>query len=279
MVNQDNMAFLRALSIDLEMKRIRLPSFPDAVIRIREAMEQEDCDIRRIAELASLEPMLATRLLQAANSAFYNASGISITEVNAAVMRLGLKEVRNMAIALAVEQAFIAGEHPGLKKDLETLWRRSIALSSVAHVLAAECSKVSPEQAFLCGLLHDVGKLYMLTKAAEFPGASVDLAAGSDAPDSWHPQIGRCIVEDWGFDGAIADSLQPTEHIEDNGAVPPELVDVVYVAEMIANASDDQPVDFEHVSARKLGLTEAVLEELEPKIAARRDEMLSSLSR
>ena len=279
MVNQDNMAFLQALSIDLEMKRIRLPSFPDAVIRIREAMEQEDCDIRRIAELASLEPMLASRLMQAANSAFYNPAGIPITEVGAAVMRLGLKEVRNMAIALAVEQAFIADEHPSIRQDLETLWRRSIELSAVAHVLAAERSKVPPDQAFLCGLLHDVGKLYMLTKAAQFPGAGVDLAARSDAPDSWHPQIGRCIVEDWGFDAVLVDSLQPTEHIDDNGAMAPELVDIVFAAEMIAGAADGQPIDFDHVSAKKLGLTEDLLEELEPKFAARRDEMLGSLSR
>ena len=48
---------------------------------------------------------------------------------------------------------------------------------------------------------------------------------------------------------------------------------------MVAGASDDQPIDFGHVSARKLGLTEESLAELEPKIAARREEMLKSLSR
>ena len=119
------MAFLQVLSKDLALKNIRLPSFPDVVIQIRDALEQEDCDIRRIAELASLEPMLASRLLQAANSAFYNAAGNSVTDLNAAVMRLGLREVRNMAIALAVEQLFIAEKHPLLKKDLALLWRRS----------------------------------------------------------------------------------------------------------------------------------------------------------
>ena len=204
MVNQESMAFLQLLSKELTLGQIRLPSFPDAVIQIRDALEQEDCDINRITELASLESVLASRLMQSANSAFYNSTNRTISDLKQAVMRLGLNEVRNMAIALAVEQIFIAQEHPAIAKDLAVLWRRSIAMSSVAYVLAGECSKVSPEQAFLCGLLHEIGKLYMITKATEFPGMRVDMLARSDDPDTWHPQIGRCIVEDWGFDEVIA---------------------------------------------------------------------------
>ena len=89
------------------------------------------------------------------------------------------------------------------------LWRRSVMLASVAQVLGAECTELCPEQAFLCGLLHEVGKLYMLTKAADHPGVRFDLLARSDAPDTWHPQVGRCIVENWGFDTTVARSLEP----------------------------------------------------------------------
>ncbi|MEO0347571.1 MAG: HDOD domain-containing protein, partial [Pseudomonadota bacterium] len=107
MVNQESMAFLQLLSKELTLGQIRLPSFPDAVIQIRDALEQEDCDINRITELASLESVLASRLMQSANSAFYNATNRTICDLKQAVMRLGLNEVRNMAIALAVEQIFI----------------------------------------------------------------------------------------------------------------------------------------------------------------------------
>ena len=279
MINKEDITFLHVLSKDLATSNIRLPSFPDAVVQIRDALEHEDCDIRRIAELASLESVLASRLLQAANSAFYNPAGIAITEVNGAVMRLGLKEVRNMAIALAVEQAFIADEHPALKQDLKTLWKRSIVLSSISHVLAAECSKVPAEQAFLCGLLHDVGKLYMLTKASEFPGVTVDLLARSDTPDSWHPQVGRCIVENWGFDGAVVATLQPLEFIVENRNAKPELVDVVFVAELVCAATSKAPVDYDRVSAVKLKLDRDRMMALKPKMKARMDAMLATLSR
>lgn len=277
MVNQENMAFLQVLSKELLLGQIKLPSFPDAVIQIRDALEQEDCDINRIAELASLETVLASRLLQSANSAFYNASGNAISDLNAAVMRLGLKEVRNMAIAVAVEQLFIAQEHPAIARDLAVLWRRSIAMSSVAYVLAAECSKVAPEQAFLCGLLHEVGKLYMLTKAAEFPGIRVDVTERSDMPDTWHPQVGRCIVEDWGFDASIAQTVEPLEHIRDNRAAAPDLVDVVVAAELVCSATDETPIDFEHPCLARLGLDTEKLAALDPKISERMESMVRSL--
>lgn len=280
MVNQESMAFLQVLSKELLLGQVQLPSFPDAVIQIRDALEQEDCDINRIAELASLETVLASRLLQSANSAFYNASGNSINDLNKAVMRLGLKEVRNMAIAVAVEQLFIAQEHPAIAKDLAILWRRSIAMSSVAYVLAAERTDVAPEQAFLCGLMHEVGKLYMLTKAPEFPGIQIDVMVRSDAPDTWHPQIGRCIVEDWGFDEEIVQTVEPGDLLRpDIPGGTPNLVDVVFGAELVCSATEEDPIDFEHPVLSRLGLDAEMLEALDPKITERMEAMMQSLSR
>lgn len=278
MVNQDDMQFLQLLSRELGNKSIKLPSFPDAVIKIRDALEKEDCDIQRIAQLASAETMLASRLMQAANSAFFNSAGSRINDLNAAVMRLGLKEVRNMAIALAVEQIFIAKEHPSIAKDLATLWRRSVSVSSVAFVLARECSDVDPEQAFLCGLLHEVGKLYMLTKAEDFPGVTVDMLACSDDPNSWHPQVGRCIVESWGFSEEIVETLEPVEYLNENRSHPTKLLDVVFAAEMVCAANPKVPLDYEHVCLARLELNNDRLAELQPAIVARRDTMVRSLS-
>lgn len=280
MVNQDSMAFLQLLSRELLQKEISLPSFPDAVIQIRDALESEDCDIKRIAELASIESVLASRLVAAANSAYYNAGGRPIADLQAAVMRLGLKEVRNMAITLAVEQLFLSQQHADIRKEIGTLWHRSVFMSSVAHVLAQRCATgIAPDQAFLCGLLHEIGKLYILTKARQFPGVAFDLNARSDAPDAWHPQVGLCIVEDWGFDGVIAATLQPSEKIRPIRGARPALVDVVFAAEMICSDSDGTPIDFEHVSMAKLGLDRDRLDDIEPDIQERMDSMLQMLAR
>ncbi|MEM9173441.1 MAG: HDOD domain-containing protein [Pseudomonadota bacterium] len=275
---QQDMQFLFTLSTELEKNEVKLPSFPDAVIKIRDALEKDDCDIQRIAELASLETALASRLMQAANSAFYNPSGATVPDLRAAVMRLGLKEVRNMAIALAVEQLFIARENPRIADDLSMLWRRSCALSSVAYVLAAECAPgVDPEQAFLCGLLHDVGKLYMLTKKEDFPHLFVDVAERSDANGAWFPQVGKAITENWAFDETIVNSMTPLDTVSELGGAEPDLVDVVYAAELLCSASADAPMDYEVISARRLQLSETRVEEIQPAIALRMESMRQSL--
>lgn len=279
-MHADEMLFLNALSTELENKSIKLPSFPDAVIQIRNALERDDCDIQKVAKLASVETALASRLLQSANSSFYNPAGVAVTDLGAAVMRLGIKEVRNMAISLAVEQIFLAKEHKSIAADLATLWRRSIALSAVAYVIAQHCAKphVDPEKAFLCGLLHEVGKLYMLTKAADFPGVTVDLEATSDAENSWHPQVGKAIAETWGFAEDIVRTLTPLDELaEGGGAVAPDLVDVVYAAELVCAASPEEPMSFEHVSIRRLKLTSEMVIEMQPAISKRMESMVQSL--
>ncbi|MEO0576192.1 MAG: HDOD domain-containing protein [Pseudomonadota bacterium] len=276
----DEMLFLNALSTELENKSIQLPSFPDAVIQIRNSLERDDCDLQKIAKLASVETALASRLLQSANSSFYNPAGIAVTDLGAAVMRLGIKEVRNMAISLAVEQIFLAKEHKSIAADLATLWRRSIAMSSVAYVLAQHCAKphVDPEKAFLCGLLHEVGKLYMLTKATQFPGVTIDLEAMSDSDGSWHPQVGKAIAESWGFADDIVRTLTPVDELaEGGGAVPPDLVDVVYSAELVCAASPEVPMSFDVLSVRRLQLTPELMIELQPAINKRMESMVQSL--
>ena len=277
MVNEQSMQFLQTLTLEIARKEIKLPSFPDAVIQIRDALEQEDCDIEKVSDLASLETVLASRLLQSANSAFYNAGGQQISNLRAAGMRLGLNEVRNMAIAVAVEQIFMAKDHPSIADDLAMLWRRSIALSSVAYVLAERCSKVSPQLAFICGLLHEVGKLYILIKAVDFHEVTVDLDARSDDQGSWHPQVGRCIVEGWGFDDVIAETLEPAQGLDGLVAEEPVLLDVVFGAELLCAKGADEAIDFTDRSLARISLDEERLAELQPVIDERMQAMMQTL--
>ncbi|MEL6868211.1 MAG: HDOD domain-containing protein [Pseudomonadota bacterium] len=281
MMQAEEMQFLNVLSTELESQSIKLPSFPDAVIQIRNALESEDCDIQKISKLASLETALASRLLQSANSSFYNPAGIAVNDLAAAVMRLGIKEVRNMAIALAVEQIFLAKEHTAISRELAILWRRSVALSAVAAVIAKRCAQpqVDPEKAFLCGLLHETGKLYMVTKAADFPGVTVDIEARSDSGGSWHAHVGRAIAEGWGFSEEIVRTFNPADELSEGGAaMKPDLIDVVYAAELVCAATAEAPMEFDVLSVRRLHLTPEKIAELQPEIAKRMQSMTQTLT-
>ncbi|MEN7343706.1 MAG: HDOD domain-containing protein, partial [Pseudomonadota bacterium] len=223
------MGFLNMLARELESGKIELPSFPDAVVKIRDAIQRDDCEVSQVVKLLNLEPMLASRLMQMACSVFYNPTGRPVESLNAAVVRLGLNEVRNKAVAFAVEQLFVSKEHAKIAKGLSLLWRISVTTAATASVISKAWGPVDPEQAYLAGLVHDIGKLYMLKKSDQFPEAVIDLKARCDDDASWHPQIGRSICEGWGFPIEILDSITAADDLRDNPKATPDLKDTMIV--------------------------------------------------
>lgn len=278
MINKQEFEFLRVLAQEVNDRTVKLPSFPEVVMRIREALESDDCDAQKVASVASLDPVLVSKLLVAANSAFHSPGGAPITDLRTAVTRLGFKEVRNLAIALAVEQLYIGKERPEIGSALATLWRRSVALSSLAHVIARRCTGLDAEQAFLCGLLHEVGKLYILNKSSDFPEILSDIDTFLAGGDGWHPQVGKCIMEQWAFGEEIVDTLDPVEIQNPNPKATPELVDVVVAAKEIGSAADPAEIEFESIALRKLGIDADRLAALRPEIDERMQSLLLALS-
>ncbi len=235
--------FLQQLAEDLNSKSIALPSFPDVVINIRTALEDPTCTSERLAEVVKTDAVLVARLLMAANSAFHNRAGIEIVDLNLAISRLGFEVVRNTAITLAVEQIFEASEHKDLRDAIRDIWSTSLSLASMSFVIARQSGSLNPDNAFLCGLLHQVGKLYILTRAQDFPGLMGDKESLETIMGQWYESIGKSIVDAWGFPGEIADSLEIEENLSEDSGAPATLVDVVYTAQSVLNDADQLESD------------------------------------
>ncbi len=225
--------FLQELAEDLNSRNIQLPSFPDVVINIRTALEDPTCSSERLAEVVKTDPVLVARLLMSANSAFHNRAGIEIVDLNLAISRLGFEVVRNTAITLAVEQIFAASEHEDLKNAVKEIWSSSLSLASMSFVIARSEGKLNADNAFLCGLLHEIGKLYILTKARDYPGLMGDSDSLNTVLEQWYTSIGKSIIEAWGFSSEIADSVESDENVSDDENAAATLVDVVYLAKLV----------------------------------------------
>lgn len=252
--------FLQELAEDLNSRDIQLPSFPDVVINIRTALEDPSCTSERLAEVVKTDPVLVARLLMSANSAFHNRAGIEIVDLNLAISRLGFEVVRNTAITLAVEQIFAASEHKELKSAVKQIWTDSVSLASMSFVIARNEGKLNPDNAFLCGLLHGIGKLYILTKAQKYPALMGDPDSLATVLDQWSASIGKSIIGAWGFSTEIADSVETEEHLSEDKNAPATLVDVVFLAKVVLlNAENfaEEPAFQDHagklnVSAEKI---------------------------
>jgi len=240
---EEQTQFLQQLAEDLNSKNIKLPSFPDVVINIRTALEDPTCSSERLADVVRTDAVLVARLLMAANSAFHNRAGIEIVDLNLAISRLGFEVVRNTAITLAVEQIFNASQHEELRESIKNIWSNSLSLASMCFVIAQQSDNLNPDNAFLCGLLHEVGKLYILTKAREFPNLMGDADSLRTVLDQWYASVGKSIVEAWGFSDEIASSLEIEENLSSDSSAPATFVDVIYAARLVLENNDEEDLD------------------------------------
>ncbi len=242
---EEQTRFLQQLAEDLNSKNISLPSFPDVVINIRSALEDPSCSSDRLANVVRTDPVLVARLLMSANSAFHNRAGIEIVDLNLAISRLGFEVVRNTAITLAVEQLFNASLHEELHDAIKQIWSSSLSLGSMCFVIAQNSANINADNAFLCGLLHEIGKLYILTKACDYPKLLGDTESLNNVLDQWYASVGRSIIEAWGFSDEVAESLEFEENLSNDDSAPVTLVDVLFVAREVLQNLDEPVVDHE----------------------------------
>ena len=269
---------MQSLAEDLSRGSIELPSFPDVVIRLRQILEDENSTTAQIVQLLTAEPVLAARLIQMANSAALRGVTSEMTDLNMVVNRLGRNMVRNSAMAYAMKQIRETQKLESAQPYLETLWNESTHLAALCYVLTKKLTKLNPEQALLVGLLHGIGKLYILAQAEEHPELFDDPANLSNILESWHAAIGSAILEAWEFPEEVSGSVATYQEVEREHDGPTDLTDILIVASQIGaflRQDSDAELQLENVPAAKhLAISAAevggVLQQAEQQIAALR---------
>lgn len=231
-------AFVQALASELSRGKVDLPSFPDVVPRIRQALADDDVTPAKVVRVVSTEPALAARLLQIANSAAINFSGKPVTDLRTAVARLGFNMVRSAAIAFAMSQLKKVESLAGLEKPLDDLWRRSASVAAMSHVVARRLTRVNPDAALLAGLLHGVGELYILTRANQHPDLFADQSAYQSIVSDWHTSIAKALLENWEMADEIVNAVSDFEGFDREHAGPADLTDVLTVAYLMVLYQD-----------------------------------------
>ena len=220
MTRDDQFRFVSLLGLELENGDITLPSLPDVVIKIRNMLEKDNADFVQISQAVSVDAVLVSRLFVFANSAYYNRANVKIDTLEGAIGRLGFEVVRNTAMSIAMKQLYEAEKHSHSAKQLRAVWARGMKLSCMAYAVAKRRPDLNEETAFLCGLLHDVGKLYIITKAEEFPDLLGDAKSMQAVFDEWTAQISKSIIESWGFPDPVVESADPDSYADHDDGAP-----------------------------------------------------------
>jgi putative nucleotidyltransferase with HDIG domain len=232
--NSGAFAFVSELAQEVSQGRVELPSFPDVAVRVRKVLADEDVANEQIARVVSSDAGLAARVFALANSAALNPSGRTISELKTAVNRIGHNNVRTAAVSFAIAQLRRATELKHLAKELEGLWQEATMVAALAYAVASRARGVNADESMLAGLMHNVGKIYILARSRRHDRLFNDPAALAQVMREWHANVGKAIVENWGFPEHIAEAVGEHENI-DRAPLQPDVTDVLTVAVMMSS--------------------------------------------
>ncbi len=226
--------FVQALASELSGGKIELPGFPHIVMRVQKILGDENSDASRIVKVLGSEPVLASQIVRLANSAALNPAGARVTDLRAAVARVGLDTVRSATIAFAMRQLRDAPLLKGLEAPLGVLWRRSVLVASLSCIIARKLTPINADTALLAGLLQGIGRLYILTRASGHRALFADQDSYQAIEQDWHLSIAAALLENWGIAEEIVQAVHESENFERESRGPLSLNDVLVVGVILA---------------------------------------------
>jgi len=227
-------AFVQDLAAEISRGKIELPGFPNIALRVRQVLADEEVSREKVVRVISSEPVLAAQLLRMAGSAAHNPSGRPVTELRTAITRVGLNVVRSATFAFALSQLRNAEALKGLERPLDEMWRRSAGVAAMSYVLARRHTRVNPDTALLAGLLHSIGRLYILTRAVRHRALFADQATYNEIVRDWSGQVAKAVLENWGLAQEIVTAVSEFQDFERQHQGPVDLVDVLTIGYLLA---------------------------------------------
>jgi len=221
-------------------KGFELPSVPMVLTKILRTIDEERATARRLEELILHDPALTARILRLANSAFYSFRS-EVKTISHAITLLGLNLIKSLAIGVSIFESFTRG----LKREASTinsLWMHSFGVGTLAQeIWQPRTNRSEAEFAFLCGLLHDVGKVVCFKndtrRYAELFATDKEESDGDicvcefECYGLTHASIGSMLAARWGLPDDLATVVRE-HHDPLNASLP--LVSVVSMADMVA---------------------------------------------
>lgn len=229
---QASFRFLAHLAADLSKGEISFPTFIDATVKVRLALNNPNVDAERLAQVVSAEPLLSAKLVRLANSAALNPGGRPVGDVKSAVMRVGFAAVRTLAVSVAMEQLLASKDLEAWFDKARDIWLHSVDVAAVAWVLARRFGRLNPDEALFAGLVHNIGHFYLLSRAVRYP----ELAAAPEELDAllheWHAGVGHAVLDTLGLPEDVLRAV--AEHESEEARVPPrDLTDVLVLANQL----------------------------------------------
>ncbi len=232
----DSNAFFRRLDAISD-----IPTLPEIALKVNGLLQDEDISIRKLGGIIEKDQAIVIKILRLVNSSFYQFKS-KIESIPRAMVVLGLNTISNAVLSVSVINVFPDTESDnGL--DIKEFWRHSIAVAVVSKHLGTKTLLESPDECFIAGLLHDIGKVVLaqhfvdlfaqISTLIEEEGLTFLEAERKVAPVN-HAQIGGHLAQRWQLPGALADAIKYHHALSRFGSNL-NLSMIVHVANIVVN--------------------------------------------
>ena len=261
---------------------IDLPAMPEVLVKLNELMANPDASAGDLAKIISADPAVSTNLLRIVNSAYYGLQ-VRVSSVSLAISVMGFKMTKKVALKAAVFSTFASHREKIQHFDPSSFWKHAAYAGVAARALAMKSKlfvDMHPEDAYLAGLLHDIGKIILMEKSTAEYLAMLRKSVQLGRPEAegeledygyTHADVGSVLAIKWSLPEDLAIAIR-YHHAPARDPFHRSLSSLIHLADQLAwraqmpstVGTPMPPLD--HDVYGEIGLTREQVEELVPAI-------------
>lgn len=225
----------------------RLPAMPQILVKLLDLCLRDDAGMNQLASLISQDAGMTAKILSVVNSSAYPHNNLAL-DLSQSLNTLGTDMIKTLVINASIFQTF---DHLSRSSgaDLRAYWVHSLKTAIIARDLAKKMTYARSEEAYLAGLLHDVGRLALLSVApreyaATFMAQDDESLCQAEASQMGlvHADVGAWLIEQWNLDSFLADSVRYHHEPFTRLASAHPLIRIISLAHLWGNYNSESPM-------------------------------------